>query len=305
MNEGDRMEGPADDVAVVNGLPVDAPARRAAVRRYRPLALIALACIFVTLGAGWGQRSASGIAAAQANHGCATFLFREDAGATGVEGCDDLPTVIEAGIVRSEPTGRRGRVSHIVDGDTLHATFGDQTEKIRIFAVNTPELNPTECYGIEATALLAELAPIGAVVWFERGETEFDRYGRSLYWVWIEIEPGRWQLLQDAIITAGAGEVRIYAPDDRYAEWLMVRESQAKAAGAGMWSACADRAESGPAMGLTSNNCDPAYPTVCIRPVNPGGDLDCADIPHRRFQVLPPDPHNFDGDGNGIGCERD
>jgi len=32
-------------------------------------------------------------------------------------------------------------------------------------------------------------------------------------------------------------------------------------------------------------------------------DLDCKDIPYRRFKVLPPDPHNFDGDGDGIGCE--
>lgn len=25
--------------------------------------------------------------------------------------------------------------------------------------------------------------------------------------------------------------------------------------------------------------------------------------PYRRFTVRPPDPHNFDGDHNGIGCE--
>lgn len=50
-----------------------------------------------------------------------------------------------------------------------------------------------------------------------------------------------------------------------------------------------------------AGNCDPAYPTVCIPPPPP--DLDCGDIPYRRFQVLPPDPHRFDGDGNGIGCE--
>lgn len=49
--------------------------------------------------------------------------------------------------------------------------------------------------------------------------------------------------------------------------------------------------------------CDPAYPTVCIPPPPP--DLDCGQISHRRFQVLAPDPHNFDGDGNGIGCESD
>ncbi|HZG67191.1 MAG TPA: hypothetical protein VEZ12_10635 [Herpetosiphonaceae bacterium] len=49
-------------------------------------------------------------------------------------------------------------------------------------------------------------------------------------------------------------------------------------------------------------SCDPAYPTVCIP--SPPPDLNCGDIPHRRFVVRPPDPHNFDGnDNDGIGCE--
>lgn len=48
--------------------------------------------------------------------------------------------------------------------------------------------------------------------------------------------------------------------------------------------------------------CDPAYPTVCIPPAPP--DLDCGDISFRRFKVLAPDPHGFDGnDGDGLGCE--
>jgi hypothetical protein len=48
--------------------------------------------------------------------------------------------------------------------------------------------------------------------------------------------------------------------------------------------------------------CDPAYPDGCI-PVAPP-DLDCADVPFRRFTVFPPDPHGFDGDFDGVGCER-
>ena len=33
-------------------------------------------------------------------------------------------------------------------------------------------------------------------------------------------------------------------------------------------------------------------------------NLDCKDVPYRRFRVVPPDPHNFDGrDQDGIGCE--
>ena len=47
--------------------------------------------------------------------------------------------------------------------------------------------------------------------------------------------------------------------------------------------------------------CDPAYPTICLPPPPP--DLNCSDITERRFTVLAPDPHRFDRDGNGIGCE--
>jgi micrococcal nuclease len=50
-----------------------------------------------------------------------------------------------------------------------------------------------------------------------------------------------------------------------------------------------------------AKNCDPSYPTVCIPPPPP--DLDCKDIPYKKFKVLPPDPHKFDSDKDGIGCE--
>jgi len=47
--------------------------------------------------------------------------------------------------------------------------------------------------------------------------------------------------------------------------------------------------------------CDPSYPTICF-PSLP--DLDCPEVlPHQNFPVLPPDPHGFDADSDGIGCE--
>ena len=55
-----------------------------------------------------------------------------------------------------------------------------------------------------------------------------------------------------------------------------------------------------PTPAFSPGSCDPAYPTVCIPPPP---DLDCGDIPYRRFTVLAPDPHRFDGDHDGIGCE--
>ncbi|MET0728158.1 MAG: DUF1524 domain-containing protein, partial [Acidimicrobiales bacterium] len=50
-----------------------------------------------------------------------------------------------------------------------------------------------------------------------------------------------------------------------------------------------------------SGSCHPAYPTACIPPAPP--DLDCPQISYRRFTVLAPDPHGFDGDYDGVGCE--
>jgi hypothetical protein len=51
--------------------------------------------------------------------------------------------------------------------------------------------------------------------------------------------------------------------------------------------------------------CDPSYATLCIPPGLP--DLDCEIIEPelKPFPVLPPDPHGFDGDNDGVGCEDD
>ena len=50
-----------------------------------------------------------------------------------------------------------------------------------------------------------------------------------------------------------------------------------------------------------SSKCDPSYPDFCIPPPPP--DLNCADIPQKRFTVTGADPQGFDRDGDGIGCE--
>jgi len=54
--------------------------------------------------------------------------------------------------------------------------------------------------------------------------------------------------------------------------------------------------------------CNPSYPSICVRPSE--GDYDCAgsgDGPNYvvgPVEVLPPDPHGLDPDGDGIGCEE-
>jgi hypothetical protein len=51
--------------------------------------------------------------------------------------------------------------------------------------------------------------------------------------------------------------------------------------------------------------CAASYRPLCIAPPPP--DRDCADVPYRdfrvRWNVRNPDPHHFDSDNDGIGCE--
>ncbi len=47
--------------------------------------------------------------------------------------------------------------------------------------------------------------------------------------------------------------------------------------------------------------CDESYPTLCIEAPPP--DLDCNEIEYSHFEVIGDDPHGFDADKDGIGCE--
>ena len=49
------------------------------------------------------------------------------------------------------------------------------------------------------------------------------------------------------------------------------------------------------------NECDSSYPGVCIPPPPP--NLNCADVSEKRFSVQGSDPHGFDRDNDGVGCE--
>ena len=51
----------------------------------------------------------------------------------------------------------------------------------------------------------------------------------------------------------------------------------------------------------TEPDCLSSYPDFCIPPGTP--DLDCPDIPFSNFAVRGSDPHHFDRDNDGVGCE--
>jgi micrococcal nuclease len=198
----------------------------------------------------------------------------------------------------STPQGRfvlRGAVTTVVDGDTIGVQLeSGRTERVRLIGIDTPERD--ECFFSQASARTRALA-LGQRVVLRGDATQDtrDRYGRLLAYVDVRgaTDLGR------ALVRSGHAEVYVYErPFSRVAAYRAA-ETAAKAAATGLWSGCA--ASPPPAPSPPSVRCDRSYPTVCIPPPPP--DLDCSDIPHRDFAVVGADPHHFDGNRDGRGCE--
>lgn len=201
------------------------------------------------------------------------------------------------------PDGRDVVVTSITDGDTFRA--GE--ERVRLIGIDTPEISGgVECFGREASDALEALIPVGSEVRLVADVEPVDRYDRSLAYVY-RLSDGLHVNLRMA--EDGYASPLTIPPNVAHSDDFVAAARTAREAGQGLWSACdeapgeAPPSTAAPVTPGAGGPCDPAYPDVCIPPSPP--DLDCADIPHRRFRVLPPDPHRFDGGGDGIGCERD
>jgi micrococcal nuclease len=173
----------------------------------------------------------------------------------------------------------------------------------RATSASTSLKQPVGCFGREASDRNKALVE-GKTVLLEKDVSETDRFGRLLRYVYVGDE-----MVNQLLVFEGYAQVSTFPPDVKYQDQFSALQQQARTAGRGLWGpACAPTpvsptaappSPSGPPP--SSGHCSPAYPGVCIPPPPP--DLDCPQISHRRFQVLPPDPHRFDSDADGIGCE--
>lgn len=198
-------------------------------------------------------------------------------------------------------------VTEIVDGDTIGVRLNGADYRLRYIGMDTPERDMS--FFSEATAANAALVQ-GQTVYLEKDVSETDRYGRLLRYVYL----ANGVMVNEALVRQGMAAASTYPPDVKHQGRLAAAQRAAQASGAGFWGAGGDpraaaqpaapAAPAAPAPAVTArgDNCDPSYPDVCIPS---GPDLDCPQISYRRFRVLPPDPHRFDGDHDGIGCERD
>jgi len=224
------------------------------------------------------------------------------------------PTETPLPIPTSRPTSanRSTHIPHatvdVIDGDTVEVA--DTT--YRLIGIDSPEVD--ECGGDVAAAM--------AGVFFDQHQSfNFDvwgkdKYDRTLAFITSGDEDfGLW-MIEGGFALARYDGLDGYDRHERQDEYRSA-SSSAQAGNVGLWATCGGfdtplatsqptikpvpTATYKPAATQGPGNCSPAYPTVCIPPPPP--DLDCGDISYRRFTVLPPDPHNFDGDHDGVGCE--
>jgi micrococcal nuclease len=123
-------------------------------------------------------------------------------------------------------------VEYVHDGDTLFLTDG---RKVRLLGINTPEIGENaECYGDEATAELKAMLPEGAHVWVLQDVEPLDQYGRSLLFIYTDSAVN----VNLALISSGAAEVEMYAPNLLLRDQLEAGEETARSTGLGLWGAC-------------------------------------------------------------------
>ncbi len=242
---------------------------------------------------------------------------------------DPLPA---GGIFACIPNHDRqtGRVVRVVDGDTIDVEINGEEFPVRYIGIDTPEIvkpnTPVQYYGPEASEKNKELVD-GKTVILVKDISDVDQYERLLRYVIVEGKFVNYEL-----VAQGFAKNFAYPPDTSCNETIYKAELDARNSILGLWAPptplptmtkkpTATEAPTATRFPTATeypqrfaplaldptqepqpqSNCDPAYPGVCIPPSPP--DLDCGDISYRRFQVLPPDPHRFDGDHDGIGCE--
>jgi micrococcal nuclease len=238
-----------------------------------------------------------------------------------------MPLSVRASALHVLPSGEDAIVTKVIDGDTIEVRVHDTRFTVRYIGIDAPETRGTAaqtCLSRQATTANRALVQ-GKTLRLERDVSEFDSFGRLLRYVYLPDGT----LVNEALVKTGFAQATTFPPDVKYADRLAAAQQSARDAKSGLWGKCPALVATIPqtpatSVGSTSsvvaqsvaptptpvpdapaasvNNCDPSYPTICIQPGI--GDLDCPDIPHRRFAVVPPDPHRFDGDNDGIGCER-
>src|SRR3972149_1862182 len=195
------------------------------------------------------------------------------------------------------------QVTQVVDGDTINV----DGNSIRFTLVDTPEIGE---YGHgQARDFIGKICPPGSTVLVDEDDKQTQgSYGRMIAVIYCN-----GMNLNKADLDQGYGKIDTYfctKSEFEYDGWAQQHGCAAKKtqeytppktktdppkseqpkSESSQSNTEPVQSETEPAQSNTPI-CDPSYPDFCIPPPPP--DLDCKDIPQKKFTVLQPDPHRF------------
>lgn len=152
---------------------------------------------------------------------------------------------IYSGPVQKELSLVRVKITSVIDGDTAYALFPDgNEEKVRFIGVDAPEVNHPykgkEPFGHEAE-IYTRTELQGRYLWLEFDQSERDQYGRLLAYLWLSIPEKitdyeiRKKMFNARLLIDGFAIQVIFPPNTKYVDNFTLYESEARAAGRGLW----------------------------------------------------------------------
>lgn len=173
-------------------------------------------------------------------------------------------------------------ISYIYDGDTLTLRSG---EKVRLVQIDTPELSPAECYGIQARDLLRKMVGTSTIqLRKEPASPNKDSNRRLLRYVIVGSKN-----LNLELVKQGAAAPWFYQGErGKYANQLLRAAQLAQKNKVGLWKECPNtkldpsRAlDTGPAKSKLPD--DSNKPTNDLGTVNPGAFCAQSDLGTKAF----------------------
>ncbi|RHB51088.1 thermonuclease family protein [Exiguobacterium sp. AM39-5BH] len=173
--------------------------------------------------------------------GCSTddwFAEQIDPPESLVELEDDFPSSSVARQV-ARPVGQTETVTleRVIDGDTLKVEFENgATESIRLLLIDTPETShptlPVQPFGEDAKSFVERWLPEGDAITLEYDVGRYDRYQRTLAYVWYDDA-----MLNEELLRRGLARVAyVYAPNTQHIDAFRAVEREARQDLLGIWS---------------------------------------------------------------------
>lgn len=142
-------------------------------------------------------------------------------------------------------TAADATVAAVVDGDTIEVEIGGRRERVRLLAIDTPEIaheafadrpaTDADCFGPEAQAYTGSLLPAGTAIRLERDVVGRDHYGRLLAYVY-RADDG--VFVNYKLVRQGYATPLSFEPNLTHADLMVDAATRAEADDVGLWGAC-------------------------------------------------------------------